>query len=300
MPYTYKLLGICPDKLSADWARQRISLLNLADIVKKLVFSDSRNKARTYLDKFHYPQDGIGKISECMAERIKDNGGDILLESEVNEVLVSGKKVKSIIYRNNDVFRKETCDYLISTIPITDFVKAIEPNPPLEIIELTNLIKYRAVIFIHLVLSRGVTTKNNWIYFPSSDFIFTRISEPKNFSGKMVKKDFGSLTVEVCCDIGDELYRLSEESLVEKVLECLEKTSLLKKKDVVQYFVSRAPSAYPIYDIGYKARLSKILNYLKDFNNLLSAGRQGLFCYCNMDSAIEMGFSAAENILKRK
>src|SRR5262249_10536529 len=60
-PYTEKLWGIPPTKISADWASQRISLLSLGDVMIRLV-GLRHGGARTYARKYLYPRLGIGQI----------------------------------------------------------------------------------------------------------------------------------------------------------------------------------------------------------------------------------------------
>ncbi|GAG67321.1 unnamed protein product, partial [marine sediment metagenome] len=46
-----------------------------------------------------------------------------------------------------------------------------------------------------------------------------------------------------------------------------------------------------VYFLNYKAQLKVVLDYLKDVENLVSIGRQGLYQHDNMVTAIESGFS---------
>lgn len=50
--------GIEPENLSADWAGQRISLLDLKDVVKKLLFKNKKT-VRTYAKSYRYPKYGF-------------------------------------------------------------------------------------------------------------------------------------------------------------------------------------------------------------------------------------------------
>ena len=68
--YTSKLWGIPPDKLSSDWAAERISLLNLWDVVLRLC-GLGKDTPRTYTRNFFYPKQGIGQIFEYIAVEIK-------------------------------------------------------------------------------------------------------------------------------------------------------------------------------------------------------------------------------------
>ena len=68
----------------------------------------------------------------------------------------------------------------------------------------------------------------------------------------------------------------------------------------VIYDILKVKNGYPIYDIDYEIRMDKITKYIKNFDNLLITGRQGLFKYVDIDVAMEMGIAVADHILNKK
>jgi hypothetical protein len=66
--------------------------------------------------------------------------------------------------------------------------------------------------------------------------------------------------------------------------------------EVEKYSLLRIPYAYPVYDIRYNEVLDKMLNYLGDFDNLISIGRQGLFSYNTMSNSILSGYDLGQRL----
>ena len=72
---------------------------------------------------------------------------------------------------------------------------------------------------------------------------------------------------------------------------------LIEEKQVSGGCIVRLPKAYPLYVNDYQRRMDTILGFLRQFGNLQSAGRNGLFRYTSGDWYIDMGIKAAENLL---
>ena len=87
------------------------------------------------------------------------------------------------------------------------------------------------------------------------------------------------------------------DALKEIAIRDLEQLGLIHRESVGHARIHRISHAYPCYDLSYKANLDSSLEYLDTFENLKTAGRQGLFKYNNMDHSIEMGLALAKNLL---
>lgn len=98
-PYTEKLWGIAPDKISADWASQRISLPSLADVALRLLGA-RRPSVRTYARRYRYPRFGIGEIFERCAKEIESRGGTVETGAEVIGLDMSGRRVTAVRYKD--------------------------------------------------------------------------------------------------------------------------------------------------------------------------------------------------------
>ena len=105
------------------------------------------------------------------------------------------------------------------------------------------------------------------------------------------------MCVEITCNAIDDIWNAHPCELSKQIIDGLEKAGLVKKDEIIDYFVHKESHAYPIYDLSYRENLKVVMAYIERIKNLLSIGRQGLFRYNNMDESIEMGFDAAKSII---
>lgn len=296
--YTAKIWGMPPSRLSRDWAAQRISILNLADAVKQLLFKPKEDP-RTYTRKYYYCNQGIGQIADKMAQEIKKKKGKILLQSEPKKISVKNNIVQSVDVGTNDGIKKITCDYLINTIPVTDTVALLNSPAPASILSAAKKLRYRAISFLFLALDQERASDNDALYVPEPKYFFFRIEQYKFWSMKMVPShDKTSLCLEVGCFKDDEVWNMSDEELYQKGIEGLMEAKLIKDESVVAgYFVRRLDYVYPVFEIGYEKHAKKVREYVDSVENLISYGRQGYFQYIHMHHVIAKGFQAADHII---
>lgn len=291
--YTRKLWGIPPDKLSSDWAAERISLLSLWDVVLRLCGS-GRNTPRTYTRNFFYPKQGIGQIFEYIAEEIKKNGGNIILNARFKRLLLDGEYVRGIIYDINGKDEVIGCDWLISTIPITDLLCNPDRGGEWQVVsEVVRFLRYRSLRFLNILINKPEIGKNTWTYIPDGKYIMTRIQEPGKRSPHNAPDGKTSLILEIPCFYKDEVWEMPDDLLFKRCINDLLKLGIDVKDNVIDYFYTREKHAYPIYHLDYKHHLKKLTSFLDSKENIISSGRNGLFRYIFMDRAMELGFEAA-------
>jgi protoporphyrinogen oxidase len=187
----------------------------------------------------------------------------------------------------------------INTIPINEFVHCLSPAPPPVVLDAADGLQYRAIVIAFLTLDREQVTPDHWIYFSSGDVFFGRMHEPKNWSAAMAPQGRTSLVVEVFCFETDPVWTEPEAAVLQRVAKRLAELKLIEQKQVSGGCIVRLPKAYPLYVNDYRRRMGTILDFLRQFANLQSAGRNGLFRYTSGDWYIDMGIKAAENLLGR-
>ena len=64
--------------------------------------------------------------------------------------------------------------------------------------------------------------------------------------------------------------------------------------------MKRLTHAYPVYDVNYRTNLDTVLNYLDSIEHVYPIGRQGIFNYCGMADAMDMGFHSADHIIEKR
>ncbi len=294
-PYTKKVWGRDPSKLAGSFASQRIPVLHLWDLIQRTFFGKrgGTHRHNPYADISYYPRKGIGQISKRFMDQIIASGGKIWTEVDVLGVRREGGKVVGVQIRRGGQPEALDCDFLLSTIPISELVPLQKPTPSEEVLAAAGGIHYRSVRLMYLLVDREQISGTPWIYFSNPEVIFNRIYEIRVFSDDMVPAGKTALCAEITCDAGDETWKVPDETLLPQVLGPLEEAGLLQPKDVYDYFTRCLACAYPIYEVGFEARMGAIMDFLNGIPNVLTYGRQGLFTYTNTDHSIDMGFRAA-------
>jgi protoporphyrinogen oxidase len=287
--YTEKAWGMPPSTISADWASQRISLLNLGDAVKQAIFKP-KDVPRTLVTDFVYPEyGGIGEISRGYEKKICEMGGTVLVDAPAVRVHREGNRVTKIEYGGRGDRRTVEGDRYISTIPITALAKSVTPPAPQHVRDALAQLRYVSIVFVYLKLDKPQVSPDNWVYLPEPALKTHRISEFKNFSPKCAPEGKTMVCAEITCRSGDEIWTASDDELERIAVADLVKVGLIEESEVLGSFVRRIPYAYPVYDLTYKEHLAPIREFIDSLENIETGGRQGLFRYNNMDQSIEMG-----------
>ncbi len=282
-PYTKKLWGIKPELLSADWAGQRISLIDLKDVVKKLL-AKSKKTARTYAKSYRYPKYGFGQLPLKMADEFEKLGGKIFVNEEVLDFVVENNNINTIHTTNNSFKAKQ----IISTMPLNEMSTKLGFNSGLG---------FRSLKFLCLGLNIKDFSPHTWQYVSDYNLLPTRIQEPKRRSSSMSPSGKSSIMLEIPCNKDDEIWKMDDEKLLEIVKKDLKKLNFNIEDDIIDYFSFVTEHAYTMMDIKYNEKRDETIKYLNQFDNLIMAGRQGTFRYIFLDTAMETGLMAADFIL---
>ena len=93
--YTEKVWGMSCNEISADWAAQRIRGLSLLSALKNALLKGGTTKKggvlKTLIHEFHFPRLGPGMMWQKVADIVEQDGGKVLLETEVEKILWSGE-----------------------------------------------------------------------------------------------------------------------------------------------------------------------------------------------------------------
>jgi protoporphyrinogen oxidase len=285
-PYTEKLWGCAPSSLSADWASQRITVPGLTGLVRETLFP-SGGKVRSLVGTFHYPSGGIGAIAEAFEERIVSSGGRLLTGTRPVRL---GRTAGEFVLGTSGG-EELRADRIISTIPVTGLVELLGDLLPAVVHESAASLRFRALVFVTVATDGRPDAGDHWIYTPEERYLFNRLSLPGNFDPRLPVQ--GSQVVfEFSCQEDDAIWQGGEE-LVQAAREGGERLGLFRGGSVRASMITRQAHAYPIYDLGYSGRVSRVLDGLDALEGVVTCGRQGLFRYNNMDHSIEMGELAA-------
>ncbi len=285
-----------PETLSEELARKRVPVPNLVQLVfsGKGKDSDGRELSAKH---FYYPKyDGIGFVNEKYAEKIRGNGGRIILGARIERINKEKDRVVSIEYDAGNGLEKSSTDFVASTIYLKDNLEMMNPSPPKKIMGAVSGLKYRGLILVYLFVNKPRAMEENWVFFPEKKFLFNRVSEHNSFSRHIVEKGKSILTAEITCESDSEVFNSSDNYLYRRVIEGLETAGIVREEEVSEFLIMRARRIYPVYDLDYRNNLGVVLDYFDSLSNAITLGRQGLYNYNNTDHCIDMSLKAADYI----
>ncbi len=294
-PYSEKLWGIPPDQLSSDWAAQRISLIDLADVVLRLLRL-RRNGTRTYALRYFYPRKGIGQIFTAMADAVTAKGGEVLLGTRVVGIGSGKTRVSEVHLESEDGSFTLPCDQVISTIPLPDLARMLRPDS-LDVRAAANQLGFRGVRFLNILLDREDVSPNTWQYVADPRYLATRIQEPRRRSPWSAPASRTSLMLEIPCEVGGDVWGQPDDRLLDRCLDDLDQLGIHVASDVLGCFSTRITHGYPVFRLGYRNPRDSLLAGVDQMENVITCGRQGTFRYIFMDTAMQMGRMAARKAI---
>ena len=289
-PYARKIWGLPPEEISPIQAYRRVSAGSLTKMLKKIVRTPAmKTRAGTH---FYYPTGGYGQISRTIGQAAASSGAEIRLNTTVHRIEL-GKRHR-IHLEHNESSTTVEADYVWSTIPVALLTKIVTPSPPTHVANAADRIESRAMILIYLLLDQGQFTPFDAHYFPSADVAVTRLSEPKNYSGRSEPTNQTVLCAELPCNTGDKYWQMTDESLADLVRDSLAQCGLDIRARIIETTTKRLTHAYPIYRRGYETHLTELDEWVTGLERFLTFGRQGLFVHDNTHHALAMAYAAAD------
>ncbi len=300
--YTEKVWGMPCTELGADWAAQRIQNLSLFTALRNAFFAKKGDTSvKTLIDQFEYPRLGPGQMWERCRDIVRERGHRVLFGTELARVKHKNGVIYAITTRDADGNEgaEIPCSHLISSMPLSQVVKCLDPLPPAEVIAAADRLKYRDFLTISLVIDHPDLFPDNWIYVHSPDVQLGRIQNFKNWSPHMVPDASKTcLGLEYFVFEGNELWNSPNDRLIELGATEVERLGLASAKDVEDGAVVRMPKAYPVYDSQFQAAVKTLRDYLVEkVPGLQQIGRNGQHRYNNQDHSMMTALLAARNVL---
>jgi protoporphyrinogen oxidase len=296
--YTEKVWGVPCTSIQAEWAAQRIRGLSLMGAVKNALFPSKTPKAKTLIDRFHYPERGPGQMWETLADQLNGQGYPVLMERSVVRICHEGGEVKRAVTRGPHGEESFEGTDFISSMPIRDLMQALDPPPPADVLRAANGLRYRDFLIVSLVVNRKEVSPDNWIYVHEPGVKVGRIQNFKNWSPAMVPdSEKTCLGMEYFVFENDELWSSRDEDLIRMARREIAQLGLVQPEEIEDGTVVRMRKAYPMYDPGWTERIEAIRAYAQSsLRNLQFVGRNGMHKYNNQDHSMMTALCAAQNI----
>ena len=315
--YNEKLWGVPVDQLPADFAAQRIKNLSLTGaVINALTPKRNQKDITSLIEEFQYPKYGPGMMWEAAARQVQERGGTVVMEEKVRTVhwepgrgvtglttvvtggYGSGAGAPEASRTDVGTEKHYEAEQVISSMPFSSLVHALDPKPPAEVLAAADGLKYRDFLTVALVLPVEAGFPDNWIYIHSPDVQVGRIQNFGSWSPYLVKDGRTCLGLEFFVNVGDDTWNRSDEDLIAQGARELEQLGLAKAADVERGFVVRMPKAYPFYDAGYKDNVEVIRRWMEaNTPNLHPVGRNGMFRYNNQDHSMMKAMLTLQNIV---
>jgi len=314
--YTEKVWGIPAAEIKADWAAQRIKSLTLGNVIRN-AFAPNHNKTRitSLIEEFHYPRLGPGMMWERARELVEAQGSKVLLGTRLESIRrCDGRAVTAVtrsvakqgvtaaaVEATEATEATETAswpfDHLISSMPLSELVQAMDPPAPEEVQQAARALRYRDFLTVALVLPADRGFPDNWIYVHSDKVRVGRVQNFGSWSADLVKEGRTCLGLEYFVFEDDALWSMTDDDLVALGTRELATLGLVRPADVEKGFVVRMPKAYPVYDAGYHLKVQAIREWLEaETPNVHPVGRNGMHRYNNQDHSMLTAMLTVANL----
>jgi len=282
IPYNEKIWKFQVEKMGLNWV-ERIPDPPVGDIIKSSLGIETEGYTHQLL--FYYPKVGgieaITRLLEIRVEKYVTTNYDITkLKYEDGKWFVCNGKVE------------KPFDKIVSTIPIQKLVAAIDA--PKEVKAAATALKYNSLITVMLGINKEKVNDISWLYIPDKKTLAHRVSFPSNYSPYVAPFNKSSVLAEITCNIEDNMWKIKDEEITERVISDLEQLRIINKKDICFAKVKRIEYAYVISDLDYNDNLKIIKNYF-DETGIGLLGRFAEFKYLNMDACIRNALNYVKN-----
>jgi protoporphyrinogen oxidase len=310
--------GVSCTQISAEWGAQRIKGLSVIRSIQHALKKamrhaqgDIRQKSTetSLIEQFLYPKFGPGHMWEETARRIKEMGGEIRTGYKVERLQTEGWRVCAVEAVNVSTGERETFtgDYVFSTAPIQELLRAFDVTPPGNVLEVSDGLVYRDFITVGLLVRNlkihdetpqgKKLIADNWIYIQEPDVQLGRLQVFNNWSPFMVN-DLSTvwLGLEYFCNATDDIWKMADDRLVALATEELSRIGIIDATNVLDATVLRMEKTYPAY-FGTYNRFAELRAYVDAYENLFLVGRNGMHRYNNQDHSMLTAMIAVDGII---
>jgi protoporphyrinogen oxidase len=294
--YTEKVWGIPGSQIRSLWAAQRIKNFSLGRAILSILGFGKKN-VTTLIEEFRYPRLGPGQMWEAFAAYAEGNAIPVHLRQRCEGIQHSKNRVNSIVVRQNGGTTEHPVDSLVSSIPLSELIRNLDPPAPPPVRAAAEALRYRDLVLVALMTSEPEPFPDNWIYLHDPGTRAGRVQNYGIWSEGMVQPGTTCLGVEYFCFEGDEIWNMTDEQAVDLAKGELARVGLIDPSKVTDGVKVLVPKAYPMYDAAYEDAVETIREYLQRFENLQTCGRNGLHRYNNQDHSMWTAILATLNVI---
>jgi protoporphyrinogen oxidase len=299
-----KVWGVPCTEIQADWGAQRIKDLSLfkaiVEAFKPKALRRRKDKSKqvtSLIEEFNYPKYGPGQMWERCTEIVTERGSTVDFGSPVTKIEHADGRAFAVTSTRDGVDTRHQCTHVVSSMPISALVRAMDPPVPDEVLQAADDLRYREHITVALVVPEDMSFPDNWIYINDPGVEVGRVQNFGRWSPYLVKEGLTCLGLEFFVDEGDDMWTKSDDDLIAQGRRELKQIGLLDTDRVQAGYVVRTLKAYPMYDATYKENVETLRKWI-DANvpNVFPVGRNGMHRYNNQDHSMYTAMLSVENI----
>src|SRR5579875_2130607 len=164
--YTERVWGHPPAEMPADWAAQRVKNLSLLSaIVNSLLPKRNQKSITSLIEEFEYPRLGPGMMWERCRDLVEASGTKVVMGAAATAIRRQAGRAVSVVATTEDGGATEyTATAVISSMPLADLVRIMDPPAPPDVLAAANGLEYRDYLTVALVVPLDAGFPDNWIY----------------------------------------------------------------------------------------------------------------------------------------
>jgi protoporphyrinogen oxidase len=234
---------------------------------------------------------------EAFRSHVEETGIPVMLEHRCVGLRHRDGTVESVLVESGGVVMEHTVENVVSSIPLPELVRALDPPPPAHVIDAARRLRYRDLCLVAIMTRQPMPFADNWIYLHDPDVRAGRVQNFAAWSSDMVPPGCNCLGAEYFCFEDDDIWTMPEADAIRFATDELARIGLLDASQVLGGVRVKVPKAYPMYDSDYAEAVAVIRDYLDGFVNLQTCGRNGLHRYNNQDHSMWTAILATLNVL---
>ncbi len=282
-PYNGKLWKVPLQKLTTHWMGRFVPSARIMEVLQGAF--DRQASQSGYNATFLYPdKGGISILPRAIARNLPQlwTGAGIqkLDLSKWTATLTSGLEVE---YKT-----------LVSSLPLNRLAAMTSGLPP-ALSRSAKRLQATSIYNINLGIRGKQPVPYSWVYFPEKEFGFHRAGSVSACVPTVAPKGHASIYVEFSYRGARPDPRKLGNHAIQKLMEL---GWIKNRKEIVTRVDLDLPGAYVIYDDYRDQTVSDLLSFYRK-NRVLSVGRYGRWEYGSMESAMEQGIGAAQEILSK-
>lgn len=270
-------------------AAENISAAFLWERVRKRGRSRSKSGSR---EKLGYLEDSFYMLALGMRDRIVHSGGSVLTGAMVREIIISDGKIRGVKYEADGTVKEMQTDYLISSIPIPQFLE-LTSGLPSDYEKQLRHIKYQSAICAIFGLKERLSD-TYWMNI-IEDYPIVLVAEHTNFVSAEYYDGTHIVYTGSYVSPSDEIWKASAGEIQELFSRCLRQIFADFKEENIKWFkLAKVAHATPIHETGY---LSYMPSARTPVDGLYLAGTALTYPKRTMEVTIGSGVTAAEAVL---